>query len=138
MLVKIIPNEKSHPPGKLADAELHFEYGPDLAAVVQTPRNRVEDPTVQMSLDRAIEAIASLAGLKLVGFGIWEHRRGGDRTVTFPSRQFSVNGERRSFSLVRTIGDEAARDRLRDLVLRAYGEYESSEARTAGIDGTGT
>ena len=44
--VKIIPNEKGNPPGKLADAEVIFEpeAGP-------------------------------LSGLKLIGFSVWERRR---------------------------------------------------------------
>ncbi len=28
MTIKIVPNEKGNPPGKLADAELHFTDGP--------------------------------------------------------------------------------------------------------------
>ena len=28
MTIKILPNEKGNPPGKLADAELHFTDGP--------------------------------------------------------------------------------------------------------------
>ena len=35
-----------------------------------------------------------LAGLKLIGFAIWERRGAGGRNVTFPARQYSVNGER--------------------------------------------
>jgi len=38
----------------------------------------------------------ALDGLKLIGFGIWERRTGAGRNVTFPARQYSVNGERRS------------------------------------------
>jgi hypothetical protein len=68
-----------------------------------------------------------LDGLKLVGFAIWE-RKGGGRNVTFPARQYSVNGERRSFALLRAIGDSAAQDKLRDLVLEAYKEHEASLA----------
>ncbi|MBE3087849.1 MAG: hypothetical protein IMZ71_01870 [Chloroflexi bacterium] len=91
MTVKIIPNEKGNPPGKLCDAELHFIDGP-------------------------------LEGLKLIGFAIWERRGGGDggRNVTWPSRQYSVNGERRSFALLRPVVDPAAQNRLRDLILQAY------------------
>jgi hypothetical protein len=37
-----------------------------------------------------------LAGLKLIGFAIWERRSGVGRNVTFPARQYAVNGERRS------------------------------------------
>ena len=65
-----------------------------------------------------------LAGLKLIGFGIWE-RRGGGRNVTFPARRYSVNGERRSFALLRPIADIAAQDRIRDLILQAYTEFDS-------------
>jgi hypothetical protein len=60
-----------------------------------------------------------LDGLKLIGFAVWE-RKGGGRNVTFPARQYSLNGERRSFSLLRPIVDSASQDRLRDLVLDAY------------------
>ena len=98
MNVKITPNDKNTPPGKLADAELHFTDGP-------------------------------LAGLKLIGFAVWERRTGAGRNVTFPARQYSVNGERRSFSLVRPIaGDATAQDRVRELVLAAYAEYEEGVA----------
>jgi hypothetical protein len=97
MVVKITPNEKSNPPGKLADAELHFTEGP-------------------------------LEGLKLIGFSVWERRTGGGRNVTFPARQYSVNGERRSFALLRPITDTAAQDGIRDLVLHAYAEYEETAA----------
>jgi hypothetical protein len=97
MTVKITPNDKGNPPGKLADAELHFTDSP-------------------------------LEGLKLIGFGIWERRTGG-RNVTFPARQYSVNGERRSFALLRPILDATAQDRVRDLILQSYAEYEQESAQ---------
>ena len=93
MTVKIQPNDKGNPAGKLADAELHFTAGP-------------------------------LEGLKLIGFGIWETRGGARRNVTFPARQYAVNGERRSFALLRPIVDTAAQERIRELVLEAYAAYE--------------
>jgi hypothetical protein len=95
MTVKIVNNDKGNPPGKLADAELHFSDGP-------------------------------LAGLKLIGLAIWERRTGSGRNVTFPARQYSVNGERRSFALLRPITDVTAQERIRDLVLEAYAEYEAA------------
>src|SRR5262245_44847106 len=95
LIVKITPNDKQNPPGKLADAELHFSDG-------------------------------ALDGLKLIGFSIWERRTGGGRNVTFPARQYAVNGERRSFALLRPIADIAAQERIRDLVLQAYAEYEET------------
>ena len=65
-----------------------------------------------------------LEGLKLIGFGIWETRGGARRNVTFPARQYAVNGERRSFALLRPIVDTAAQERVRELVLEAYAAYE--------------
>lgn len=97
MTIKIVPNDKGNPPGKLADAELHFTSGP-------------------------------LEGLKLIGFSVWERKTGNGRNVTFPARQYSVNGERRSFALLRPILDAASQDRIRDLVLQAYAEHEAEAA----------
>jgi len=68
-----------------------------------------------------------LAGLKLIGFSIWERKTGG-RSVTFPARQYSVNGERRSFALLRPIGDATGQDQLRDAILEAYKEHETALA----------
>jgi hypothetical protein len=89
--IKIVPNDKGNPPGKLADAELHFADGP-------------------------------LAGLKLIGFAVWA-RRGSGFDVTFPARQYSINGERRSFALLRPIFDVVGQERVRQLILDAYAEY---------------
>jgi len=97
MTVKFFNNDKSTPPGKLAEAELHFSGGP-------------------------------LDGLKLVGFTVWERRSGGGRNVTFPARTYSVNGERRTFALLRPIVDATSNDRLRDVILDAYKEHEAELA----------
>ena len=67
-----------------------------------------------------------LAGLKLIGFSVWERR--DDRSVTFPVRQYSVNGERRSFALLRPIADTGAQDAVRDAILAAYAEAEAAAA----------
>ena len=91
--IKITPNDKGNPPGKLADVELRFTDGP-------------------------------LEGLKLIGFSIWERRGGAGRNVTFPARQYSINGERRSFALLRPIVDVAAQERIRTAILDAFAEYE--------------
>jgi hypothetical protein len=68
-----------------------------------------------------------LDGLKLIGFSIWERRNGG-RNVTFPARQYTLNGERRSFSLLRPIVDPTSQDKLRDIIVEAYKEHESALA----------
>src|SRR3982750_2270078 len=95
MTIKIVANDKGNPPGKLADAELHFTEGP-------------------------------LDGLKLIGFAIWERRGAGGRNVTFPARQYSVNGERRSFALLRPVADTTADNAVRDRILQAYADYEAA------------
>ena len=101
MIVRITPNEKENPPGKLADAELHFADG-------------------------------VLEGLKLIGFAVWERRTGGGRNVTFPARQYSVNGERRTFALLRPAsGDATSQDRVRELILQAYADHEARAAISA-------
>ena len=99
MTIKIVSaNEHASPAGKLADAELHFVQGP-------------------------------LEGLKLVGFSVWERRTpSGRRNVTFPARTYSVNGERRSFALLRPILDQNSQDKLRDVILAAYAEHEAQNA----------
>lgn len=70
-----------------------------------------------------------LEGLKLIGFAIWERRTGGGRNVTFPARQYAVNGERRSFALLRpAAGDASAQDRIREIILEAYVEFIEHQA----------
>ena len=69
-----------------------------------------------------------LDGLKLIGFAVWE-RKGGGRNVTFPARQYTMNGERRSFALLRPIVDGSTEHKLRDIVLAAYKEFESELAQ---------
>jgi hypothetical protein len=65
-----------------------------------------------------------LEGLRLIGFAIWE-RRAGSGNVTFPARQYSVNGERRSFALLRPALGSEGQSRLRDLILDAYAAFEA-------------
>ena len=40
--------------------------------------------------------------------------------------EIQVNGERRSFALLRPVADTNAQDRVRDLILAAYTEYEQA------------
>ena len=95
--VRILPNDSGNPQGKLADAEVIFGA-----------------------------ASGPLNGLRLIGFGVWERRDGG-RNVTFPARQDSVNGERRSFALLRpTNGDASVQDAIRQCILDAYSRAETA------------
>ena len=67
----------------------------------------------------------ALSGLKLVGFAIWEGRNGRGRNVTFPARQYSANGERRHYVLLRAAEESATTEPLRDRILRAYADHEA-------------
>ena len=97
MSVQILPNTTGSPAGKLADAEVVFEAD-----------------------------AGPLRGLKLMGFAIWERRAGG-RNVTFPARQYSVNGERRSFALLRPAnGDVSGQQAIREAILDAYSRVEAA------------
>lgn len=97
-VVKILPNDKGSPNGKLADAEVHFTDGP-------------------------------MAGCKLLGFAVWERRQGPGRNVTFPARSYSVNGERRSFALLRPAdADMAGQERIKALILKGYADFETAAA----------
>jgi hypothetical protein len=97
--IKITPNDKGNPPGKLAEAELHFGTS-----------------------DGPLEV------LKLIGFSVWERRGGSGRNVTFPARSYSVNGERRSFALLRPVVDITSQNKLREMILEAFAEYEERAA----------
>lgn len=65
-----------------------------------------------------------LDGLKLVGFTVWDRREARSRSVTFPARQYSVNGERRHYVLLRATDETKTTEPIRQLILRAYAEYE--------------
>jgi hypothetical protein len=93
--------------------------------VVKIVSNEKQQPAGKLADAELHFSEGPLEGLKLIGFGVWERRGGGGRNVTFPARQYSVNGERRSFALLRAVADAAAQDRIRDLVLQAYAEYEA-------------
>ena len=69
-----------------------------------------------------------LDGLKLVGFAVWKSRDGDGEDVTFPSRHFTVHGERRTFPLLRWISERAAQERIADLVRRAYADQTFRQA----------
>lgn len=86
--------------GKLADAELVF-----------TP------------------AAGALAGCKLVGFSVW--RRGADaHNVSMPARQYHVDGERRSWALLRPAAAGAGSGDSMDLIKAAI-----IDAYRAHVDG---
>jgi hypothetical protein len=136
--IKITPNDQGNPPGKLADVELHFVHVPcpecegSGAVIVADSGPLAGAAGICAACDGQRVQVGSnpLAGLKLIGFAIWERRGGSSRNVTFPARQYAINGERRSFALLRPIVDATAQERIRERILEAFAAYEEE---TAGV-----
>jgi hypothetical protein len=80
-----------HAAGQVATAELHFT-----------------------------DAAGPLAGLKLIGFTVWQPKGGRGPNVTFPARHYAINGERRSFALLRPTVDTVQQQPIREAILEAY------------------
>ncbi len=153
MIVKITLTDKGiAQTGKVADAELRFgpPLGGDIRdmtpVIIDGRAYRRNDIThaveiltpttvvVSQDPDRPLGSIGHtwalyepddpLDGLKLIGFSIWKRRGGaGGYNVTFPARSYTVNGDRRSFALLRPMVDTTAQNRVRDLILQAYQDY---------------
>jgi hypothetical protein len=71
-----------------------------------------------------------LDGCRLIGFSVWQNSRGALR-VAVPSRQYQVNGERRSFAIVRSMLDShEGYDEMIARIARAYDR--ASEAHHGG------
>ena len=112
MVIEIIPYTKAHPPGKLADATLHFVDG------------------------------SPLEGLSLIGFAIWTAReQPGKKNLAVPAKQFLSNGEKRSMNLLRLTRQQGENEEgsayyrplndLRAMFLRAYERTVAAAAKDA-------
>ena len=98
MTVKIVSHEKGNPPGKLADAELHFTEGPA----------------------RGVEAD------RLRGVGAEERQRPQRHVPGADVTRSTASGDR-SRCCARLV-DSTAQNRLRDLILEAYAEHAGAVA----------
>lgn len=93
--VAIRLSDDKAPKGKLADADIVFNNQTDLL------------------------------GLTLCGFSVWEGRQPGTKNVSYPSRSWSSNGERRTFALLREtdqVEGPKAKKWLTDLIIASYDE----------------
>lgn len=104
------------------------------AITVKIIANERGNPVGKLADAELVFSDGPLAGLKLIGFAIWERRTGTGRNVTFPARQYSINGERRSFALLRPATDASSQDAVRDLILRAYEAHEQPEPAPVQTD----
>jgi hypothetical protein len=98
MTIKITPNGKSNPPGKLAEAELHFSDGP-------------------------LEGL-KLVGFAIWERRDGNGRNVTFPARSFVAN----GGDRRSFSLLRPITDVTSQNKIRELILDAYAEFAERAA----------
>lgn len=102
-----------------------------IAPVARGPAGKLAEAEIHF-------ATGVFTGLKLIGFGIWARRTGTGHNVTFPARQYSVNGERRAFALLRPSGadyDDATTTpdrKIRDLILDAFSRHEANSSSPDG------
>ena len=98
MVVKIVPNDKDNPRGKLADAELHFTDG-------------------------VLEGL-KLVGFAVWE----RRSGSGRNVTFPSRQYAVTGGDKRSFALLRPVSDAASQERVRDLVLHAYAQHEDRVA----------
>jgi hypothetical protein len=101
MVVKIVPNEKASPQGKLADAELHFTDG-------------------------VLEGL-KLVGFAVWE----RRSGSGRNVTFPSRQYAVTGGDKRSFALLRPVSDAASQERVRDLVLQTYAGYEQTVTEAA-------
>jgi len=92
------------------------------------PPNKVADAELHF-------AGGPLAGLKLLGFAVWQSRIGGTRSVTFPARQYRVHNQLRAFALLRPIDDDQAAPEIRALILAVCEAAENAASATTTAEG---
>jgi predicted RNA-binding Zn-ribbon protein involved in translation (DUF1610 family) len=110
----------------LEEADGVIDTAPD-TVTVRISLNNVNSATGRLADAELHFAGGPLAGLKLLGFAIWNCRSRG-RHVTFPARQYSADGQRRCFALLRDIPGQSGSQAIRDLILEAYAAALSAPA----------
>lgn len=75
-----------------------------------------------------------LDGLRLVGFTVTQDKL-GSRKVVAPTRQYSVNGEKRAYALLRPVDDYQAWERFSAVVLDAFRLWEQGEGDRQAVAG---
>jgi hypothetical protein len=93
-----------------------------ISADEKSPAGKLADAELHFTGD-------DLDGLKLLGFAIWAGKGGNGPHVTFPARNYTIAGERRSYALLRPFENVTAQDRLRDLLLRAYRAHAQATSK---------
>lgn len=120
---------------------MKVDVGDGLA--VEIGLNRTGQPPGKLADATLYFTAGPLAGLCILGFGVWERReKPSEINVTMPARQFMSKGEKRSFNLIRIDHDHdtqkedtkvyyAPLDRLRQKIVRAYMNAASAPVEEA-------
>jgi len=104
----------------------------NISVQVKIISNGTKSPKGKLASAEVLFSGDPLDGLRLVGFGVWE-KTGGGQNVTFPARQYFVDGKARMFSLLQP-SREGAQNRLRQLILIEYAAHAAKASPTQPKD----
>ena len=99
-----------------------------MTVTVKIIRNERQKPAHKLADAELHFSDGPFEGMKLIGFSVWDGRGGRNRNVTFPARSYAVNGERRTYALLRPIADSTGQEKLRRQILEAFQEFEERTA----------
>lgn len=103
-------------------------FGTDLGSARVEFTQRENGPERLVSEAEVVFLDGPLAGMKLVGFSLWQGAD-GETYVTFPSRAFGAGSERRYFDFLRSSAGEAGDvKRVKAWILDAYKARQAAAA----------
>jgi hypothetical protein len=114
--------------GQLSDDSLSAMDQKNISVRIVIFPTKTGGPAGKLASAEVLFSGDPLDGLRMSGFGIWT-KEGGGTNVTFPARQYLVNGQSRTFQLLQPIRD-GAQHRLRQLILFEYAAFEASRKST--------
>jgi hypothetical protein len=96
-----------------------------MMVVFSPPRGQVSGKKADVVLQFTPEEGPLLRGLELHGVGIWDRRDGSGMFVTFPGREYTKDGQRKTFDFVRytNASDRAQLEHLKGLILEQYQDW---------------
>lgn len=106
----------------------------DVGVIVTIQRVEQTTPYSKLADAEVHFVVGELDGLKLVGFGVWPRRDDRGYMVTFPARPYKVHGQRRYFTLLRSVGRSGAESEIRRLIVDAYLAAEGQATADAVSD----
>ena len=118
---------------RLRTGVIHQRRDEELTGVVKITLGASGKPAGKLADAELHFTAGVVAGLKLVGFAVWNGRNGG-RAVTVPARRYSADGRHRTFTLLRDVSGYDASQAVRHLIFRTYHEAEAREAQPPAVE----